>query len=348
MASTMLLRSSDTQQHVDSEADAEKSYGPVTKSETGIHVGDREAKRACLNGSLRRPRLRPGGPETGSISALLRGHEMRQVYVKPIVWSETQLQILDIEFRETLTKSEQTAAEQDERPKESTEGGTEQQSEPGWTTKDWLDGLYDLRTFYSPEIHRSAVQEMLAKLDIVESPIDEIKWRRVHDNKLRPDQIAFRFGGKRVGRLATGDVYDSKSGIPCLAYLNFWTISQLRMQHLTRKSNKVRPFRLKNEHEDPYIASVLIGLAQEQLSRGGSTSEAKEQVVHVLGIPGVLARHIYFYKAVIPREFLRKLESPSEAVECGKLTVRYLEFSLRDLPTAAECLWRVLKDHCAS
>lgn len=100
-----------------------------------------------------------------------------------------------------------------------------------------------------------------------------------------------------------------------------------------------------DEPEDPYIVSVLIGLAQEQLSRGGSTSQAKELVVHVLALPGVRSYHVYFYKAVIPREFLRKLECPSEAVECGKLTIRYLEF---DLPKMTKRLWRVLEDHFAS
>ncbi|GAB0142165.1 hypothetical protein EsHS_00002726 [Epichloe bromicola] len=341
----MLLRSRDTQQHFDSEADPEKSCGAVTKSEAAIHVGDKEAKRACLNGTSRRPRLRPGGPETGSISALLRGHEMRQVYVPPIIWNETQLQILDIEFRRTLTMSEQTAAEQDKRPRESTEGGAEKQSEPGWITPDWFDEeLGNMREISCPERQRIAVETMLEKLDIVESPIDEIKRRRVHDDELRPNQIAFWFGGKRVGRLVTRGIYESKSGIPCLACVSLSTISRLRMQRLTRRSNKVRPFYLMDEQEDPYIASVLVGLAQEQLSRGGSTSESKEQVVHVLALPGSWSNDVYFYKAVVPREFLRKLESPSEAVECGKLTVRYLEF---DLPKMAKCLWRVLEDHCA-
>lgn len=167
----MLLRSSDMRQHVDSAADPEKSYGPVTKSEAAIHVGEREAKRACLNGSLRRPRLRPGGPETGSISALLRGHEMRQVYVPPIVWSETQLQILDIEFREYSTISEQTAAEQDKRRKKSTEGGAEQQSKPAWTTPAWFRREFKgMRKISSPERQRITVEIMLEKLDIVESP----------------------------------------------------------------------------------------------------------------------------------------------------------------------------------
>jgi hypothetical protein len=104
-------------------------------------------------------------------------------------------------------------------------------------------------------------------------------------------ELAFRFG-RKVIRLATDGVFAStlsSQTAPTLAYLDLSTL-ELRREKSVQIPNlsdnppvyrlgRVRQRRLRpaNDLEDPYIAAVLIGLAQEQRQQQDTAARPKEE-----------------------------------------------------------------------
>lgn len=125
------------------------------------------------------------------------------------------------------------------------------------------------------------------------------------------------------------------------------------MEVAERWKKKERAIQPEKVCEDPYIVSILIALAQEQaarerLARGDDRSDSSAHVVHAIGLPGIRAKEVYFYRASIPSAFLRKLEWPSEASEGGWVMVRYRRISLIKPQRAAARLWRLLSKNFAA
>ncbi|KAK0724060.1 hypothetical protein B0H67DRAFT_99207 [Lasiosphaeris hirsuta] len=172
-------------------------------------------------------------------------------------------------------------------------------------------------------------------------------------NKENPD-YPFRFGFnadritipmKAVDCLFTAD---PRGGTPILAYLNFNAIGKHRKETIGYPGNKrctnpicdriyqakLCQYTPENKAEDPYIAAVLIALAQQK--RIHEVTEAKnhdgkwaaildiverEYTVHVLAVqPDVpddsganrqLPEGVYLYTATIPGNFLSRLNAPN-------------------------------------
>ena len=72
-----------------------------------------------------------------------------------------------------------------------------------------------------------------------------------------------------------------------------------------RGKKALRAIQPEQECEDPYVVSILIGLAQEQVARG-----QPDHVVWVVSLDGPGAEALYIYWAEISAAFLRKLERP--------------------------------------
>lgn len=97
----------------------------------------------------------------------------------------------------------------------------------------------------------------------------------------RPDLVLpFRFGGRTVTYIRTDGIFSASLAAPFLAYIHLNTINALREKHvstrLVRRPNwpvqavqakKLDSLRPLNKAEDPYIAAILIALAQEQRSQ---------------------------------------------------------------------------------
>lgn len=99
----------------------------------------------------------------------------------------------------------------------------------------------------------------------------------------------------------------------------------------------IRQKRLRNiqptkEAEDPYIAAVLIALAQEQQrqraeaaakNEGASIKSPKHLKVHVLALSELKVPSLYFYTARIPSTFLDRLDSPSLHIPSKPFHISY-------------------------
>ncbi|KAM3547465.1 hypothetical protein ARSEF4850_010015, partial [Beauveria asiatica] len=87
---------------------------------------------------------------------------------------------------------------------------------------------------------------------------------------------------------------------------------------LELKRKREKALKPKKAHEDPYIFSLLIALAQAQRRLN---PEPERWEVHLLAIPGIKARRLYYYKGSVPAQLLKKLDEPSSEVACPE--VRY-------------------------
>ena len=162
--------------------------------------------------------------------------------------------------------------------------------------------------------------------------------------------------------VVTEALYGKERGRSLLAYMHFHNISALRKEEAwaklrglvntpvaTKCSRKEQSTRPERECEDPYIASILISLAQEQQARGDDKGKAGWRV-HLLGIPETEAWEVYFYTATIPRALLEGLKKPMMplTLEPGEplgFTIRYQSISLIKPRKAACLLWEALNQN---
>lgn len=110
-----------------------------------------------------------------------------------------------------------------------------------------------------------------------------------------------------------------------------------------KKRNSVRPV---NEVEDPYIAAVLIALAQKQQRRqhavtgtqadtpnreDASDGESKAHEVFLLAHTAMDRPCLYFYTARIPSSFLDRLAHPSVNIPSCPFRIKYHHISFASL-----------------
>ncbi|KAK2593599.1 hypothetical protein QQS21_008687 [Conoideocrella luteorostrata] len=186
---------------------------------------------------------------------------------------------------------------------------------------------------------------------------------------LREAKVDFRFGKRTVpgASVRPDGIFDTEQQRwPYVAYVNFETVSRQRDQYvfgaqnvegranvviLARGKKKLQAMEPATAWEDPYIAGILVALAQEQREQqrhagrradGADADVDGSQTVYAIGVPGGTAVELYLYAAVIPAEFLDKFEMPSEASECGGVVIRYYTVNLTEEKTAADLIRRVL------
>ncbi|KAH0522842.1 hypothetical protein TsFJ059_006629 [Trichoderma semiorbis] len=174
--------------------------------------------------------------------------------------------------------------------------------------------------------------------------------------------LNFYFNGRHVASLYTYGIFSRTSyeaDGPSLAFLSLRDVSQQRNmsirfpRHVERSSpeyriaeknrNSVRPV---NEVEDPYIAAVLIALAQKQQRRqhavagtqadtpnreDASDGELKAHEVFLLAHTAMDKPCLYFYTARIPSSFLDRLDYPSENIPSCPFRIKYHQISFSSL-----------------
>ncbi|PTB50917.1 hypothetical protein M431DRAFT_499039 [Trichoderma harzianum CBS 226.95] len=189
--------------------------------------------------------IRP--PEPSSINGILRQHCRKSLYVKPLYWKLQHLELLGCQFHAKIEK------EQNARFQGQSQGETRRDQVPRNTTK------------LPPDIIiRRAVKEFPGKSQF-------------------SSDLNFYFNGRHVTNLYTYGIFSRTSyeaDGPSLAFLSLRDVSQQRDMsirfpwHVERSSPEYRIAEKKrknvrpvNEVEDPYIAAVLIALAQKQQRR---------------------------------------------------------------------------------
>ncbi|KAK0640712.1 hypothetical protein B0T16DRAFT_201555 [Cercophora newfieldiana] len=269
-------------------------------------------------------------PEPFSINSILRQWNRERLYVEPIQWVQRHLQCLDCHFAQVKPADRQ----QRRRPVE-------------LSTKELFRRANALlRKSSEPSFKNASVESLL----------------REHNIPRYSSGLAFRFG-RKVVRLATDGVFASSLSsqtAPTLAYLDLSTL-ELRREKSVQLPNlsdnppvyrlgRVRQRRLRpaNDLEDPYIAAVLIGLAQEQRQQQDTAARPKEEAeagplklplpatqrteeaatcfkVHLLAFRG---DRLYFYTALISASFLDRLYQPSRYFPSNGLHISYYPIPL--------------------
>lgn len=173
-------------------------------------------------------------------------------------------------------------------------------------------------------------------------------FRYVDKNSLtKAGRAEFQFGKKTVDTVRPDAIFETDSETPqIVACAHFETISNLRKKYSRGKAKKLQRIEPADAREDPYIASMLIALAQHQRRLARSREERVDvggQRVTVLGIPGRAARELNVYTTRIPEEFLVKLERPSQRSDCDRVVICHHSISLTEPQRAAGHLWLALR-----
>ncbi|KAF3069990.1 hypothetical protein CFAM422_006744 [Trichoderma lentiforme] len=169
------------------------------------------------------------------------------------------------------------------------------------------------------------------------------------------------FNGRHVNSLDTYGTFlrtSYESDGPSLAFLSLRDVSRqrdmsIRPWHVRRSSPEYRILEKKrnsvgpaNKVEDPYIAAVLIALAQKQQRRQHAVAETQadtpnredESDGESKAYEGFLLAHtamdkpcLYFYTARVPSSFLDRLDHPSINIPSRHFRINYHQTSFSSL-----------------
>ncbi|KAG6015002.1 hypothetical protein E4U54_004468 [Claviceps lovelessii] len=311
-------------------------------------------------------------PAHGSINAIIRAHGGQQLFVPAIAWTETHLDLLNIRFIYKCAR---------ERVKENkdVQVGNAPQDNQGHLIlgEQCLRQLKELGTLW-PDERKYAIATLLTRFGFevakTRGPQDANKKERfaIQHNGFgmirREDRdcaakIGFQFG-PRISRSASvrlDAIFERPSTGIYVGNINFDSIPVQRKnyvlrrhkmkrgsQALRRTSKLVESMEPSDRFEDPYIAGILIALAQEQRRRGVAVVEDGQehgagQRVHAIGYQQTFYSVAFIYTALIPDGFLNGLERPWEFCPNPGILVRYFSLYFMDAVTDADYLWRYWK-----
>ncbi|KAK0753878.1 hypothetical protein B0T18DRAFT_385850 [Schizothecium vesticola] len=278
-------------------------------------------------------------PEPFSINHMIRQHPRTRLFVAPIKWTSEQPRLLGCQF---VLKPPKKI------PRSGNAGQHTKHEHTEHETRHSRRGPTEAASPSTPATIREAAEWAVKCL------------LRPHDILVgtRYDLI-FRFDRRMAIRLGADAVFSRSPSttIPTVAYLDLRTLNRLRMKRRCR-------FRPTNKAEDPYIAAMLIALAQGQrhtqgntaadtVSPSGSTlsgsmlsgstpsstsSEAAGTVteaaicfkVHLLALDTDTSS-LYYYAARIPAAFLDRLNMPSRYFPGEPVLISYRCIPLRRL-----------------
>lgn len=272
-------------------------------------------------------------PEPSSINAVLREHHRTRLYVPPLHWTQTHLQLLGCRF--TLHP-----------PPDEGGAGSEAANAPTTDT----DSQGQAMSAGASKALDDAIREAIAH--IRHTPSTEVRTLAVrglldaHGFRQASSDLRFHFNRRAVTMLPTQGVFSHPSNptAPCLVYLDLNTVAMRRDESvkLSSTTSQVnapiarlraiyrRRIQPQQEQEDQYIMAVLIGLAQLrrlQLAEGRAVDCPDTVAVQLLAL-STNARGLYFYAARAPVAFLDKLDHPSRHFPGGSFHVPYYRISL--------------------
>ena len=251
-------------------------------------------------------------PEPSSVNAVLREHHRTRLYVRPLHWTQTHMQLLGCRFTPHPP------------PDEGSAGASK-------VLDDAIrQAIFHVRHTASAEIRTLAVRDLLD----------------AHGFRQASSHLRIHFNRQPVATLRTQGVFSHPSdptAAPCLAYLDLKTVAMHRDKSVKLSSTTTqvnapvarlrvihrRRIRPQQEQEDRYIMAVLIGLAQLRrlhLAGGRAVDNPDAVAVHLLAM-STDARGLYFYMARAPVAFLDKLDHPSRHFLGGSFHVPYYRIS---------------------
>ncbi|KAK4078362.1 uncharacterized protein Triagg1_3378 [Trichoderma aggressivum f. europaeum] len=294
----------------------------ISKKQSILHQNDAPSPGLSPFASIR-------PPEPSSINDILRQHCRESLYVKPLYWTLHHLELLGCQFYAKIEKEENA--------RHAENAGSFQghsQGQPG----DQVPNTTKL-------------------------PPDTIIRRAGFSSTLK-----FYFNSRHVNSLSTYGTFLHtlyKSDGPRLAFLSLRDVGvrrnmSIRLRHVRRSSPEYRALQKKrdqvwpvNEVEDPYVAAVLIALAQKQqrqqhtaavtqadtLNRGdASDGETKAYEVFLMAHSAMDKPCLYFYTARIPSSFLGRLDNPSLNIPSRPFRIKYHQISFSSIDAMKEDL----------
>ncbi|KAK4202194.1 hypothetical protein QBC40DRAFT_46356 [Triangularia verruculosa] len=239
--------------------------------------------------------------EPASINDILRQHSRDRLFVLPLQWTAQHLALLGCYFAR----------------KEIEPHGYEQAQFPE---------AFRLTACQLPD-------SIIAKTAIICDLLEHFKLSRYGT------KLDFQFDRRVVASLETDGVFSPAPTPPRLAYLDL-EATQLRRDNSvpfirSRRPNppavrlqrkRRRRLRPAKDIEDPYIAAVLIALAQEQYYRDQAAPTGPDPKVHLLAAKG---DNLYFYTALIPSHFLDRFDQPTQRYPISPIPITYVQIPIR-------------------
>ncbi|KAJ5567626.1 hypothetical protein N7535_006932 [Penicillium sp. DV-2018c] len=184
-----------------------------------------------------------------------------RLYVQPIVWTADHLRLLELRFLPVKREGrEQT------QPPSGDINGT-----PDSTVDDIAIGSQEKKRFDVPDMNLAVERLCSRNLDSKKFSTREVLlYCNMH---LESECVPFYFDGKPVANLRTDGIFWSHTTSPCVACLAFPAIERLRRRLLRKRLRALEP---QDPSEDPYIAAVLIALAQAQRRHQQRTLRKKD------------------------------------------------------------------------
>ncbi|KAJ5716617.1 hypothetical protein N7493_008528 [Penicillium malachiteum] len=213
-----------------------------------------------------------------SIQAILKENHRIRLYVHPIAWTEKQLQLLGFHFDQNLGKKKEKPVPPESQQSNCHDDGIHDTDSPAKLHRKALRLSQDLSGAairliwnYDLLVKQYAMEEILNAYNI--HPFEQ-------EYPFSYDRLYFYFHGRPVAKLRTDRIFSSNSMAPSLAFITPRTIALRRQSHVSARPDrkKLKPnnpvdriewrklvaIMPPNNLEDPYIASILIALAQEK------------------------------------------------------------------------------------
>ncbi|KAJ5626560.1 hypothetical protein N7528_003987 [Penicillium herquei] len=206
--------------------------------------------------------------QPGSIQATLQDNYRTRLYVHPIAWTDHQLQLLGLHFDQKLSKKKEKPV-----PPESQQSGCH--------NKGTCDTSSPVQA-HRKELHLS--QELIGAANRLiwddDLPVKQYAMEQLlKAYNIHPFDKEYPFS-RPVAKLRADRIFSSNPRAPSLAFVTPLTITLRRKGHVSARPDRKNPkpnnpvSRIErrkldailppNSLEDPYIASILIALAQEK------------------------------------------------------------------------------------
>jgi hypothetical protein len=322
----------------------ESSRGP---SYTKNRPGKRRAEDSLSYSSSKRCRV-PKIPSVPlwcqphplSVNGLIRKHCRNRLYVHPLQWTAQHLELMGYRFVRKSNRKLRDHSQHQHRHQNSLQLPSEATI---------LETIYDLRRPSIRDFKTTIIIEFLAACNVIQ---------------LDRSHLPFDVKRQTVATVPTSGIFSHRSNTASFAYLDLEYVGSERDKSIglsmskklegpvwSIRKKRQRQLQPSNEAEDPYVAAVLIALAQglqhqHQKQSVNGPNECLELVPTKLD-PTVLpqqtaidfevrlvalardARRLYFYTANIPSRSLDMLNEPSHYHDTNPVLVSYHAVQLK-------------------
>ena len=198
------------------------------------------------------------------------------------------------------------------------------------------------------------------------------RYRVIQDSGFRDDgtdktgrlgRVELRFGEQTTCSIRPDGIFEPRNKDGCIAYVHFGTISEMRrndvwgyrcqrsrwnkevIAHVEKKLQLLQP---AMACEDPYIAGVLLALAQKQRCQSQNKQDGDGEAffkVHAIGVSDSKAKQLFLYTANVGASFLDRLAKPYERTDSPGMVIRYYPIRQDGRRKVARAVQHFLRDN---